>query len=92
MGSLFVYFKKNIMFACLCTLKQSCSKFVKEEKLFNDHLMKMNKTPLKVAHKAEIGAVWALSKFGCQIVVLVSCTIVWSLVVQNLGQTSSSSN
>jgi len=39
------------MFACLSNLKQSCSKFYKEQKLFCDQLMKMCTTCSKGSHK-----------------------------------------
>jgi hypothetical protein len=48
----------------LYTLKQSCSKLYEEQKLFNDHLMKMTRIPSNRAHKSGLGADSALSKFG----------------------------
>jgi hypothetical protein len=50
------------MFACQNFLKQSCSKFYKEQKLFYGHIKKMTKTCPKRAHKEELGAVLTLSK------------------------------
>ena len=45
------------MFAWLCTLKQSCSKFYEEQKLFNDLELEMCTTCSKVAHKFDLGVV-----------------------------------
>ena len=42
------------MFACLSNLKQSCSKFNKEQTLFRSHLMKMCTTCSKKSHKSEV--------------------------------------
>jgi len=42
------------MFACQNFLQQSCSKFYKEQKLFYGHLMKINTSSSKVAHKADL--------------------------------------
>jgi len=50
------------MFACQNFLQKSCSKFYKEQKLFHGHLMKMNTNSSKVTHKADLGAVLALSR------------------------------
>ena len=43
------------MFACLSNLKQSCSKFYKEQKLFCDQPMKMCTTCSKGSHKPVLG-------------------------------------
>ena len=43
------------MFACLSDLKQSCSKFYKEQKLFCDQPMKMCTTCSKGSHKPVLG-------------------------------------
>ena len=50
------------MFACQNFLKQICNTFYKEQKLFHGHLMKMNTTCSKSAHKADLGAALTLSK------------------------------
>ena len=51
------------MFACLSNLKQSCSKFYKEQKLFYDQLMKMCTTCSKRSHKSELGLDSTLRNF-----------------------------
>jgi hypothetical protein len=51
------------MFACLCTLKKSCSKFYKEQKLFNDLKLEMSKTCPYMAHKSVSSADWGLEIF-----------------------------
>ena len=48
------------MFTCLSNLKQSCSKFYKEPKLFYDHLIKMCRTCSKRAHKLVLRSIWRL--------------------------------
>jgi len=50
------------MFACQNFLQQSCSKFYKEQKLFYAHLMKLITSSSKVAHKADLGAIFALNQ------------------------------
>jgi len=50
------------MFAYQNFLKQSCSKFYVEQKLFHGYLMKMIKTCSKSTHKADLGAVLTLGK------------------------------
>ena len=42
------------MFACLSNLKQSCSKFYKEQTLFRSKVMKMCTTCSKMAHKSDL--------------------------------------
>jgi hypothetical protein len=44
-------------FACLCTLKQSCSKFYREQKLFYDLGLAMSRTCSKLACQSVLGAV-----------------------------------
>jgi len=48
------------LFACLCTLKQSYSKFHKEQKLFNDLELEMSRTCPKLFPKAVFKTVLAL--------------------------------
>ena len=48
------------MFTYLCTLKKSCSKFHKEQKLFNDLELEMSRTFPKLVPKAVFNAVLAL--------------------------------
>jgi hypothetical protein len=74
------------MFACLCTLKKSCSKFYKEQKLFNDLELEMCTTCSKVAHMVKLGADWRLRNF-LRIDFQFQCTHVQNTVVCNLGQT-----
>jgi len=50
------------MLACQNFLKRSCSKFYKEQKLFQGHLIKMITSCSKSASKADLGAVLAHSK------------------------------
>ena len=45
------------MFAWLCTLKQSCSKFYEEQKLFNDLELQLRTTCSIVTHKSDVGGV-----------------------------------
>jgi hypothetical protein len=52
------------MFAWLCTLKQSCSKFYKEQKLFNDLEPEMCTTCSKMAHKLDFSAILVLRKYS----------------------------
>jgi hypothetical protein len=51
------------MFAYLCTLNKSCSKFYKEQTLFNDLELDQCLTWSKSAHKVKIGAVLGLRIF-----------------------------
>ena len=50
------------MFACQNFLKQSCSKFSKEQNLFYVQLMKMTTSCSKRAFNADLGAVLALNE------------------------------
>ena len=52
------------MFACLTNLKQSCSKFNKEQTLFRSQVMKMCTTCSIWAHKPEIRADSSLKNFS----------------------------
>ena len=81
------------MFACLSNLKQSCSKFYKEQTLFRSQVMKMYTTCSKMAHKSELKADPTLRKISksCNEIQF-SCTPVYSSVVYKQSQTSSSSN
>jgi len=51
------------MFACLSNLKQSCSKFNKEQTLFRSQLMKMCGTFSNMAHKSDLGLNSTLRNF-----------------------------
>jgi hypothetical protein len=46
------------MFACLCTLNKSCSKFYKKQSLFNDLELDQCLTWSKSAHKVKMGLFW----------------------------------
>jgi len=52
------------MFACLSNLKQSCSKFDKEQILFRSQVMKMCTTCSKMAHKSGLKAVSTIENFS----------------------------
>ena len=45
-------------------IQQSCSKYYKEQKLFDGRLMKMITTSSKLTHKADLGLFSTLRKFS----------------------------
>ena len=52
------------MFACLSNLKQSYSKFYKEQTLFRSQVMKMCTTCSKMAHQSGLKAVSTIENFS----------------------------
>ena len=81
------------MFTCLSNLKQSCSKFYKEQTLFRSQGMKMCTTCSKRTHKSVLKADATLENFSkCYNWISVSCTQLMHLVAPKQSQTSLSSN
>jgi hypothetical protein len=68
------------VFSYSCTLKQSCEKIVTEQKLFNDHLMKITRTISKVAHKLGIGADWHLQNLAKSLCCFSAKCLSWSFI------------
>jgi len=66
------------MFARQNFLKQSCSKFHKEQKLFDGHLMEMTTSCSKVAHKADLGLFPTLRIFSKSWIASVCSRVVWT--------------
>ena len=65
------------MFACQNFLKQRCSKFYKEQKLFHGHLIKMTTLSSKVAYKEDLGLFPTLRNFSKSRISPVCSKVVW---------------
>ena len=79
--------------AWLCTLYQSCSQFIKEQKSQYDHLMKMARTCSNKAHKSGFPADFRLRNFfSVKSWLTVSWAPLWDLVSPNPDRISPSPN